>query len=93
MTPALTMVTPSPKVGPVRNSVLPQSPQKCDVTVLPVVSPVFATVRGVPAVTLNPAPEGTRRFVLYVVPEILRQSRQWQMIWDFVLFGYLLFSM
>lgn len=74
-TPTL-MTVLGPKVGPSRNSVLPQSPQKCDVTTLPE-SPVLAMVLGVPDTTLNPA-VGTIRFVLYVEPVILRQSRQWQ---------------
>lgn len=71
MIPTLTTF-PSPKVGPSRQSVLPQSGQKWEVIWFPVSSPFFAIVFGLPDVTEKPSP-GTMMFVEYVEPVILRQ--------------------
>lgn len=68
-----------PKHGPLRNRVVPQSPQKCPVIPKPE-SATLVKVLGVPDVILKPS-SGMIRLMLKLDPETLRQSRQWHRSW------------
>lgn len=68
-----------PYVSVSRHMVVPQSPQKNDVTVLPLLAVVLNSL-GLPLVNTNPSPS-TITLVENTEPVVLRQSRQKHRAW------------